>query len=59
MATEKSSAPAHPSTEEHKHQDHRLCVCNSGWVSLEVETEDGGVEEVLYLCRRCRGEERT
>jgi hypothetical protein len=30
-----------------------LHVCNSGWVSLEVETEEGETEEVLYLCRRC------
>jgi hypothetical protein len=24
-----------------------------------VETEDGGVEEVLYLCRRCSEAEET
>jgi hypothetical protein len=34
-------------------------ACNSGWVSMEVETEDGGVEEVLYLCRRCSEAEET
>ena len=36
---------------------HRPCACNDGWVSLEVETEDGEAEEVLYLCRRCAEEE--
>ena len=28
-------------------------ACNSGWVSMGVETEDGDTEEVLYICRRC------
>jgi hypothetical protein len=30
-------------------------VCNDGWVSMEVETDEGIVEEALYLCRRCAG----
>jgi len=38
-------------------------VCNSGWVSMEVEaidpeTGEETVEEALYLCRRCSGEDR-
>jgi hypothetical protein len=36
-----------PDSEEHPH------ACNDGWVSMEVEAEDGTLEEVLYLCRRC------
>jgi hypothetical protein len=31
-------------------------ACNDGWVSMEVETEEGETEEVLYLCRRCAEE---
>ena len=34
-------------------QDERPHACNDGWVSMEVEAEDGALEEVLYLCRRC------
>jgi hypothetical protein len=41
MDTQKSSA------EEYR----RPCACNSGLVSMEIETEDGELEEVLYLCR--------
>ena len=73
MATEKSSAhPAHPCAENHDDtlETHysgleRLCphACNSGWVTigqLAVDPETGAeVEEfALYLCQRCREEER-
>jgi len=48
---------AHPSTEDHDHQDYPH-ACNNGWVSMEVEvvdpdTGEESVEEALYLCRRC------
>jgi hypothetical protein len=33
-------------------QDHPH-ACNDGWVSMEVETDEGSVEEVLYLCQLC------
>jgi hypothetical protein len=46
MDTRKSSA------EEYR----RPCACNDGWVSMEVETEGGETEEVLYLYRRCEAE---
>jgi hypothetical protein len=36
----------------------RPCACNNGWVSMEVETDEGTVEEVLYLCGSCGDEER-
>ncbi len=41
------------------HAKHRRpCVCNDGWVSMEVEvidpeTGEEALEEALYLCRRC------
>jgi hypothetical protein len=44
MATQKSSAPAHPSTEDHDRQDERPHVCNDGWVTLGqlvVDPESG------------------
>jgi hypothetical protein len=59
MATEKSSAPhAHPSTEDHDHQDERSHVCNDGWVTIgqiavDPETGEETEEYVLYLCRKC------
>ena len=28
-------------------------ACNDGWVSVEVETDEGSVEEALFLCRKC------
>jgi hypothetical protein len=61
MATQKSSAPAHPSTEDHDHQGERPHVCNDGWVSIAVEILDRDtgeeiLEEALYLCRRCASE---
>jgi hypothetical protein len=57
MATEKSSAPAHP-TEELNHQDERPCAFNDGWVTIgqivvDSETGEESVEYALYLCRKC------
>jgi hypothetical protein len=59
MATEHSSAPAHPSTED-QDQDHPH-ACNDGWVTigqiaLDPETGEEVEEFALYLCRRCAGE---
>jgi hypothetical protein len=34
-------------------------ACNDGWVSMEIETEEGALEEVLYLCRRCVAKEEN
>jgi hypothetical protein len=60
MATQKSSAPAHPSTEDHdRHsQDERPHACINGWVTigqlvLDPETGEETEEFALYLCRRC------
>jgi hypothetical protein len=60
MATEKSSAPAHPSTEEHDDtvEAHyasleRAHVCNDGWVSIGCLDDEGEEHQVLFLCRRC------
>ena len=64
MATQKSSAPAHPSTEYHDDtlQAHyscleRPCACNDGWVTIgqiALDPQTGEETEVfaLYLCRR-------
>ena len=55
MATEKSSAPAHQSTEDHDHQNERPHACNDGWVTIgqiAVDPETGE-EYVLYLCSKC------
>jgi hypothetical protein len=59
MATEKSSAPAHPSTEDYQdHHDHDEGphACNDGWVTLgqlviDPETGEETEEYALYLCR--------
>jgi hypothetical protein len=61
MATEKSSAPAHPSTEDHQdHHDHDEGphACNDGWITIgqiviDPETGEETEEYALYLCRRC------
>jgi hypothetical protein len=42
----------------HDDQDEYPHICNSGWVSMEVEvidpeTGEEALEEALYLCRRC------
>ena len=57
--TIESSAPhAHPSTEDHDHQDERPHACNDGWVTIgqiaiDPETGEEREEYALYLCRRC------
>jgi hypothetical protein len=59
-----SSAPAHPSTEEHDRQDERPHACIDGWVYLGrvVESQhdlDGEVvEHERVPCRRCANPER-
>ena len=61
MDTRESSAPhAHPSTEEHSHQDSEASphACKDGWVTmgqiaLDPETGEEREEYALYLCRRC------
>jgi len=58
MDTTESSAPAHPSTEDHDHRDERPHACNDGWVTigqiaLDPETGEEVEEYALYLCRRC------
>ena len=57
-STEKSSAPACPSTEDQDHQDERPHACNDGWVTigqiaLDPETGEETEEYALYLCRMC------
>jgi hypothetical protein len=65
--TTESSAPAHPSPEDHDphlHQhddagpDERPHVCNDGWVTIgqlvvDPETGEETEEYAFYLCRRC------
>jgi hypothetical protein len=58
MDTTESSALAHPSTEDHVHQDERPCACNDGWVTIgqiavDPETGEDVEEFALYLCCRC------
>jgi hypothetical protein len=60
MATQKSSAPAHASTEEHDDtvEAHyscleRPCACLKGWVFVGYVDEQGEEREASYLCRRC------
>jgi hypothetical protein len=49
-----SSAPnAHPSTEDHDHQDERPHACLEGWVFISYEDEHGEEREASYRCRRC------
>jgi hypothetical protein len=69
MATTESSAPAHPSTEDHDDtiEAHyasleRPHACNDGWVTigqiaLDPETGEEVEKFALYLCRRCAGED--
>src|SRR5829696_2603845 len=67
MAREKSSAPAHPSTEDHDdtveahyaslEREPEACLCYDGWHFLGhvLELPDGE-EEIEYIrvpCRRC------
>jgi hypothetical protein len=58
--TTESSAPAHPSTEDHDHQDSEASphACNDGWVTIgqivvDPDTGEEVEEFALYLCRRC------
>ena len=60
MATRKSSAPAHPSTEDHDDtiEAHyacleRPCACYAGWVFVGYIDEYGEEREASYRCRRC------
>jgi hypothetical protein len=65
MTPEKSSAPAHPSTENHDDtvEAHyasleRSHTCNDGWITLgqivvDPETGEEIEEYALYFCRRC------
>jgi len=64
MDTRKSSAPAHPPTEDHDDDTveahyaclERPCVCIEGWVFVgHVIEEDGEEVEVVEAvpCRRC------
>jgi hypothetical protein len=59
MATEKSSAPAQTSSEDHDHQDERPHICTDGvvYIGHMVVGEDGEEVEVLEAvrCRRCEG----
>jgi hypothetical protein len=61
MATRKSSAPAHPSTEDHDDtvEAHyasleRPHACLEGWVFVGFIDEDGEERKTSYRCRRCR-----
>jgi hypothetical protein len=60
MATQKSSAPAHPSTEDHDDtvEAHyagleRPCACCAGWVFFGYIDDDGHEREASYRCRCC------
>jgi hypothetical protein len=60
MATQKSSAPAHSSTEGHDDtvEAHyacleRPCACLEGWVFVGYIDEYGEEREASYPCRRC------
>ena len=65
MDTTESSAPhAHPSTEDHDHQDERPHACNEGWVTIgqiavDPETGEEVEEFALYLCRRCADDKKS
>jgi hypothetical protein len=60
MATQKSSAPVHPSTEDHDDtvEAHYACLerphaCMGGWVFVGYVDEHGEEREASYRCRRC------
>ena len=65
MDTAESSAPAHPSTEDHEDSveahysgPERPHACNDGWVTIgqtviDPDTGEETEEFALYLCRRC------
>ncbi len=60
MATQKSNAPAHPSTDDHDDtvEAHysgleRPHACLEGWVFISYEDEYGEEREASYRCRLC------
>ena len=60
MATQKSSAPAHPPTEDrddtveaHYSSLERPHACIGGWVFVGYIDEYGEEREASYRCRRC------
>jgi hypothetical protein len=54
--TKESSAPAHPSTEDHDHQDERPHACTDGWVFVGYVDEHSEEREASYRCRLCAEE---
>jgi hypothetical protein len=59
---ESSAQPAHPSTQEHNHQDHPHACLNGyvylGYTAVDDETDEE-VERIEALpCRRCAEEAR-
>jgi hypothetical protein len=63
MAIEKSSAPAHPSTQDHDDtvEAHyasleRPHACMGGWVFVGYIDQYGEEREAAYRCRRCASE---
>ena len=67
MATQKSSAPAHPPTEDHDAVEAHYSglerleaphACYEGWVFVGYVDEHGEEREASYRCRRCDGEAR-
>ena len=64
MATRKSSAPAHQSTEDHDDtvEAHYSCLerpsaCLESWVFVGYIDEYGEEREAAYRCRRCASDE--
>jgi hypothetical protein len=62
MATQKSSAHAHPSIEDrddtvaaHYSGLERPCACLEGWVFVSYEDEFGEERQMPYRCRHCTG----
>src|SRR5215212_5865549 len=49
LSTEKSSAPAHPSTEDHDHQDESPHACLEGVVYIGHLVEDPGAGEEVEV----------
>ena len=58
MATRKSSAPAHPSTEDHDDTLEAHYACLEGWVFVGYVDEHGEEREASYRCRRCSEDSR-
>jgi hypothetical protein len=58
MATEKSSAPARPSAEDHDQDHQHACYEGVVYIGHLVEEDGDEVEEFAqYLCHRCAGDE--